>query len=77
MSVKIIKNEVGCRDYTMPKTVKSRRYFEEDLEHATSFCNPLPTSWFLGVAEDRFSSNCLLVSTVFGHGVVPTFYFGV
>ena len=38
-SVKISKNEVGCRDDTVPKTVETRRYCEEDLEHATIFCN--------------------------------------
>ena len=29
-SVKIIKNEVGCRDDTVPKTVETRRHCEED-----------------------------------------------
>ena len=29
-SIKIIKNEVGCRDDTMPKTVGTRRYCEEE-----------------------------------------------
>ena len=29
-SVKIIKNEVGCRDDTVPKTVDTRRHCEED-----------------------------------------------
>ena len=28
-SVKIIKNEVGCRDETVPKTVDTRRHCEE------------------------------------------------
>ena len=28
--VKIIKNEVGCRDVTVPKTVETRRHCEED-----------------------------------------------
>ena len=28
--VKIIKNEVGCRDDTVSKTVETRRYCEED-----------------------------------------------
>ena len=28
--VKIIKNEVGCRDDTVPKTVETRRHYEED-----------------------------------------------
>ena len=29
-SVKIIKNEIGCRDDTVPKTVDTRRHCEED-----------------------------------------------
>ena len=29
-SVKIIKNEVECRDDTVPKTVETRRHCEED-----------------------------------------------
>ena len=68
-SVKIIKNKVGCRDDTVPKTVETRRHCEEDLEHATIFRNPLPTGlWGLWkiVACSQSSSQCLLVSTVFG-----------
>ena len=34
------KNQVGCRDDTVPKTVETGRHFEEDLEHATVFHNP-------------------------------------
>ena len=30
ISEQVIKNEVGCRDDTMPKTVDTRRYCEED-----------------------------------------------
>ena len=29
-SVKIIENEVGCRDDTVPKTVETKRHCEED-----------------------------------------------
>ena len=29
-SIKSIKNEVGCRDDTVPKTVETRKYCEED-----------------------------------------------
>ena len=29
-SVKIIKNEVGCRDDTVPKTVDTRKHCEEE-----------------------------------------------
>ena len=28
--IKIIKNEVGCRDDTVPKTVDTRRHCEEE-----------------------------------------------
>ena len=75
-SVKIIE---GCRDDTVPKTVETRRHCEVDWEHATIFRNPLPTSWFLGVAED-----CCMLSihlavpscfNSFWHGVIPTSFF--
>ena len=29
-SIKIIKNEVGCRDETVPKMFEARRHCEED-----------------------------------------------
>ena len=29
-SIKIIKNEVGCRDDTVPKTADTRRHCEEE-----------------------------------------------
>ena len=29
-NVKIIKNEVGCRDDALPKSVETRRHCEED-----------------------------------------------
>ena len=78
-SVKIIKNEVGCRDDTVPKTVETRRHCEEDLEHATIFRNTLPTSLFLGVAEHCCMLSLLLAVpscfNSFWHGVIPTSYF--
>ena len=61
------QNEVGCRDDTVPKTVETRRHCEE--------CNNLPQppkSKDVGrglrkiVACSHSSSQCLLVSTVFG-----------
>ena len=54
-SVKIIKNEVGCRDDTVPKTVETRRHCE-DLEHATIFRNPLPIH--LGFICNRYQPTC-------------------
>ena len=78
-SIKIIKNEIGCRDDTVPKTVGTRRHCEEDGEHATIFRNPLPTSRFLGVAEDCCLLSILLAvpscTYSFWHGVIPTSYF--
>ena len=38
--IQVIKNEIGCRDDTMPKTVGTRRHCEEDGDHATIFRNP-------------------------------------
>ena len=37
-SVKVIKNEVGCRDDTVPKTVGTRRHCEVELRP----CNNIP-----------------------------------
>ena len=37
-SIKIIKNEVGCRDDAMPKTGDTRRHCEVEL----TVCNNLP-----------------------------------
>ena len=54
-SVKIIKNEVRCRDDTVPKTVDTRKHCKVGLRA----CNPLPTSLFFGVAED-----CCMLSTL-------------
>ena len=68
-SVKIIKNEVGCRDDTVPKTVKKA------LRGGLRACNNLPQppkTKDVGrglrkiVACSQSSSQCLLVSTVFG-----------
>ena len=39
-SVKIIKNEVGCRDDTVPKTVETRR--KKALRGGLRACNNLP-----------------------------------
>ena len=65
-NVKIIVN-VGCRDDTVPKTIETRRHCVEDREHARI---SLPTSWFWGLRKilacSRSSSQCFLVSTVFG-----------
>ena len=59
------KNEVGCRDDTIPKTVDTRRHCKEDLPQP-------PKSKDVGIGLRKIVacfqsfSQCLLVSTVFG-----------
>ena len=78
-SIKIIKNEIGCRDDTVPKTVGTRRHCEEDGEHATIFRNPQKARCREGVAEDCCMLSILLTvpscTYSFWHGVIPTSYF--
>ena len=55
-SVKIIKNEIRCRDDTVPKTVDTRNHCKVWLRA----CNNLPQPpRFLGVVED-----CCMPSTI-------------
>ena len=64
------KNEVGCRDDTMPKTVDTRRHCKEDLRECNNLLQP-PKTKDVGIglrkiiAFSQSSSQCLLVSTVF------------
>ena len=71
------KNEVGCRDDTMPKTVGTRRHCEG--EHATIFRNPQKPRCRDWVAEDCCMLSLLLAvpscTYSFWHGVIPTSYF--
>ena len=73
------KNEVGCRDDTMPKTVSTRRHCEEECEHATIFRNPQKQRCRDWVAEDCCMLTLLLAvpscTYSFWHGVIPTSYF--
>ena len=66
-SVKIIKNEEGCRDDSVPKTVETRRHCESMQQ---SSATPSLHLGFWGlrkiVACSQSTSQCLLVSTVFG-----------
>ena len=66
MSETSVKNEIGCRDDTMPNTVETRRHCEEGLEYATIFRNPLRFWGLRKIVACSKSSQCLLVSTVFG-----------
>ena len=68
MQKKLVKNEVGCRDDTVPKTGDTRRHCEVEL---TVFRNPPPYISFFGgcgrlLHTVHSTSQCLLVSPVFG-----------
>ena len=76
--IKIIKNEVGCRDDTVPKTGDTRRHCKVEL---TIFHNPPPYVSFLGgcgrlLHTVNSTSQYLLVSPVFGtvSSLHPTSY---
>ena len=60
----------------MPKTVDIRRHCEEELEHATIFCNPQKLRCRDWVVEDYCMLSLLLAvpSCIysFWHGVIPT-----
>ena len=77
-SVKIIKNEVGCRDDTVPllKQEGTARRIESMQQ---SSATPSLHLWFLGVAEDCCMLSILLAVpscfNSFWHGVIPTSYF--
>ena len=58
-SVKIIKNEIRCRDDTVPKTVDTGSHCKVWLRACNNLPQPLPTSRFFGVAED-----CCMLSTI-------------
>ena len=78
-SIKIIKNEIGCRDDTMPKTVGTRRHCEEDESMQQSSATPKKSRCREGVAEDCCMLSILLAvpscTYSFWHGVIPTSYF--
>ena len=62
-SVKIIKNEVGCGDDPVPKAVARRI---ESMQQSSA--TPSLHLFLKIVASSQSSSQCLLVSTVFGTG---------
>ena len=70
-SVKIIKNEIRCRDDTMPKTVDTRSHCKVRLRACNNLPQPPPyISVFWGCGRLLHALNLtlqwLLVSTVFG-----------
>ena len=79
-SVKIIKNEVRCRDDTMPKTVDTRRHCKVGLRACNNLPQPPPYIFgFCGLQKIvAYSQPYLAVPSCvysFWHGIVPTSYF--
>ena len=71
MSEISIKNEVGCRDDTMPKTVDTRKHCKVGLRACNNLPQPPPYIFvFRGCGRLLHALNptlqCFLVSTVFG-----------
>ena len=70
-SVKIIKNEIRCRDDTVPKTVDTRKHCKVGLRACNNLPQPPPYIFvFRGCGRLLHALNptlqCFLVSTVFG-----------
>ena len=67
----LVKNEVGCRDDTVPKTVGTRTHCEVELRPCNNLPQPPPyISVFGGCGRLlhglNSTSQCVLVPTVFG-----------
>ena len=60
LQVKIIKNEVGCRDDTVPKTGDTRRHCEVEL----TVCNNLPQPPKKPDVGRGFAEDCCMLSTL-------------
>ena len=70
-SVKIIKNEVRCRDDTVPKTVDTRKHCKVGLRACNNLPQPPPYIFVFGGCGRLLHAlnptlQCFLVSTVFG-----------
>ena len=70
-SVKIIKNEVGCRDDAMPKTVETRKALRGGLRVCNNLPQPHPYILVFGGCGRLLHAlnppcSAFLVSTVFG-----------
>ena len=78
-SVKIIKNEVGCRMTLCQKLLKQEGTARRIESMQQSAATPSLHLWFLGVAEDCCMLSILLAVpscfNSFWHGVIPTSYF--
>ena len=79
-SVKIIKNEIRCRDDTVPKTVDTRRHCKVWLRACNNLPQPPPyISVYLGLRKIvACSQPYLAVASCiysFWHGVISTSFF--
>ena len=70
-STKIIKNEVGCKDDTVPKTGDTRRHCEVEL----TACNNLPQPLRKIVACCQLYLAVPSCVTCFWDSIIPTSYF--
>ena len=80
-SVKIIKNEVRCRDDTVPKTVDTRMHCKVGLRACNNLPQPPPYIFvFGGCGRLLHALNPIYLAVLsciysFWHGVIPTSYF--
>ena len=79
-SVKIIKNEIRCRDDTVPKAVDTRSHCKVWLRACNNLPQPPPyISFFFGLRKIVACSQPYLAvaSCIYSywHGVIPTSYF--
>ena len=79
-SVKIIKNEIICRDDTVPKTVDTRSHCKVWLRACNNLPQPPPyisVFWGCGRLLHALNHTLAVASCIysFWHGVIPTSYF--
>ena len=77
-SVKIIKNEIGCRDDTVPKTVDTRRHCMQGMVECMQQSSVTPSLHlgFWGLQKIVACSQSYLAVPFciysFWHGIIPT-----
>ena len=66
----VIKNEIGCRDDTVPKTIENKKALRGGLRACNNLPQPPPYIMVFGgcgkLLHALNPSQCLLVSIVFG-----------
>ena len=75
-SVKIIKNEVRCRDDTVPKTVDTRKHCKVGLRACNNLPQPPPYIFVFRIVACS-QPYLAVLSCIYGfwHGVIPTSYY--